>query len=202
MNRDHSVVFEIAFKYRISDSSVDYDGYSISSKGFLPTVVDIMVIWVKFTHSSPFHFADSENADIHSCHLLFDHFQFALIHGPNITGSYAILRFTASDFTSITSHVHKWVLFFLWLHLFILPGVISPLICSMSYLFAFSYCSWGSQGKNTGMVCHSLLQWTMFGQTFGQRWRSSIQLAKQDQELTVVQIMNSLLPSSDWNWRK
>ena len=32
----------------------DYDGYSISSKGFLPAVVDIMVIWVKFTHSSPF----------------------------------------------------------------------------------------------------------------------------------------------------
>ena len=32
---------------------VDHDGYSISSKGFLPTVVDIMVIWVKFTHSSP-----------------------------------------------------------------------------------------------------------------------------------------------------
>ena len=25
-----------------------------SSEGFLPTVVDIMVIWVKFTHSSPF----------------------------------------------------------------------------------------------------------------------------------------------------
>ena len=28
----------------ILDSLVDYDGYSISSKGFLPTVVDIMVI--------------------------------------------------------------------------------------------------------------------------------------------------------------
>ena len=28
----------------ISDSFVDHDGYSISSKGFLPTVVDIMVI--------------------------------------------------------------------------------------------------------------------------------------------------------------
>ena len=40
MNRNHSVVFEIASKYCISDSSVDYDGYSISSKGFLPTVVD------------------------------------------------------------------------------------------------------------------------------------------------------------------
>ena len=44
MNRDHSVIFEIASKYCISDSFVDYDGYSISSKGFLPTVVDIMVI--------------------------------------------------------------------------------------------------------------------------------------------------------------
>ena len=30
-----------------------------------------------------------------------------------------------------------------------------------------------------------------------QRWRSSIQSAKQDQELTVAQIMNSLLPNSD-----
>ena len=43
-NRDHSVVFEIASKYCILDSFVDPDGYSISSKGFLPTVVDIMVI--------------------------------------------------------------------------------------------------------------------------------------------------------------
>ena len=44
MNRDDSVVFEIASKYCISDSFVHYDGYSISSKGFLPIVVDIMVI--------------------------------------------------------------------------------------------------------------------------------------------------------------
>ena len=43
-NRDHSVVFETASKYCISDSFVDHDAYSISSKGFLPTVVDIMVI--------------------------------------------------------------------------------------------------------------------------------------------------------------
>ena len=43
-NRDHSVVFEIASKYCISDSFVDHDGYSISSKGFLPSVVDIMVM--------------------------------------------------------------------------------------------------------------------------------------------------------------
>ena len=44
MNRDHSVVFEIASKYCILDSFVDYDGYSISSEGFLSAVVDIMVI--------------------------------------------------------------------------------------------------------------------------------------------------------------
>ena len=43
-NRDHSVIFEIASKYCISDSFVDHDGYSISSKGSLPSVVDIMVI--------------------------------------------------------------------------------------------------------------------------------------------------------------
>ena len=31
MNRDHCVIFEIASKYCISDSFVDYVGYSISS---------------------------------------------------------------------------------------------------------------------------------------------------------------------------
>ena len=44
MNRNHSVVFEIASKYCILDSFVDHDGYSISSEGFLPAVVDIRVI--------------------------------------------------------------------------------------------------------------------------------------------------------------
>ena len=34
-----------------------------------------------------------------------------------------------------------------------------------SYLFAFPYCSWGSQGKKSEVVCHSLLQWTTFCQT-------------------------------------
>ena len=47
---------------------------------------------------------------------LFDHFQFTLIYGPNIPDSYTILFFTASDFTSITSHIHSWLLFLLWLH--------------------------------------------------------------------------------------
>ena len=43
-NRHHSVIFEIASKYCISDSFVDHDVYSLSSEGFLPMVVDIMVI--------------------------------------------------------------------------------------------------------------------------------------------------------------
>ena len=42
-------------QYCILDSFVDCDDYSISSKGFLPIVVDIMVIWVKFTHYSSFN---------------------------------------------------------------------------------------------------------------------------------------------------
>ena len=42
---------------------------------------------------------------------MFDHFQFTLIHGLNILGPYAILFFTASDFTYTTSHIHNWVLF-------------------------------------------------------------------------------------------
>ena len=36
---------------------------------------------------------------------------------------------------------------------------------SVSYYFAFSYCSWGSQSKNTEVVCHSLVQWTTLCQT-------------------------------------
>ena len=47
-SRDHSVIFEIALKcnwvHCISDSFVDYEAYSISSKGFFPTVVDTLVI--------------------------------------------------------------------------------------------------------------------------------------------------------------
>ena len=127
-NRDHSVIFEISPKYCILASFVDYDGYSIFSKGFQPTVVDIMAIWVKITDRSSFYFTDSKN--VYDCHLLFDHFQFTLILGLNIPGSYAILFFTASDFTSITNHIHNWVLFLLWLRLFILSVVISPLFSS------------------------------------------------------------------------
>ena len=63
--------------------------------------------------------------------------------------------------------------FLLWLNLFILSWAISPLFSSSmlstywpgEFIFQchiflpFSYCSWHSQGKNTEVVCHSLLHW-------------------------------------------
>ena len=52
-NRDHSVIFEIVAKTAFQ-TLVDYEGYFISSKGFMPTVVDIMVILIEFAHSGPF----------------------------------------------------------------------------------------------------------------------------------------------------
>ena len=96
------------------------------------------------------------------------HFQFALIHRPNTSGSYAIMFIIVSDFTSIASHIHKLVGFFffsfffcylltffflLWPSLFFLlehVGLLSTwgVRLSVSYLFAFLYCSWGSQCKN------------------------------------------------------
>ena len=88
------------------------------------------------------------------------------------------IAFSASDLASITSPIHNWVWFLLWLSLFILSGVISPLIPSrygaptdlgsspFSVLtFFLSYCSWGSQGKNTEVVCHSLSSGTHFVRT-------------------------------------
>ena len=57
-----------------------------------------------------------------------------------------------------------WLSDFIFLSFFILSGAISPLFFSSISLFAFSYCSWGSQGKNAEVVCHSLLHQTTFCQ--------------------------------------
>ena len=48
-----------------------------------------------------------------------DYFQFTLVHGPNIPGSYALLFFT---FT--TRHIHHWASFLVWLSLFIPSGAV------------------------------------------------------------------------------
>ena len=74
---------------------------------------------------------------------------------------------------------------------------------SVSYHFAFSYCSLGSQGKNTAVVCHSPFQWTTFYQTFPlwpthlgwphMAWLSFIELDK-----AVVHVIR--LTSFLWLW--
>ena len=56
MNQDHSVIFEIAPNIAGAFWTLlwYYEGYSISSKGFLTSVEGIMIIWIKFAHSFPF----------------------------------------------------------------------------------------------------------------------------------------------------
>ena len=112
--------------------------------------------------------------DVHSCHLLPDHIQFILIHGPNIPGSYAHCSLQHQTLLSplVTSTTECHFHFGPAAHLSgaisdcpllfpssILdtfpPGVLIP----VSYLFAFSYYLWGSShNKNNGVVCH-LLPW-------------------------------------------
>ena len=111
---------------------IDYESYSIFSKGFLPRAIDIKIIWIKLSLPYPFGFTDFWNIDAHSCHLLLDHIQFTLIHGPNVPSSYAILFFTALDFTFTTRHIHNWASFPLWPSCFILSGTISLVIALCS----------------------------------------------------------------------
>ena len=109
---------------------VDYVGYSLSSKGFLPTAVNIMVIWVKFTHSSPFQFADSLNVDVQPCHLLFAHFRFArdswTWHSRFLC---SIALHGTGPCSRHQSHPQLGIVFLLP-HLFLLSGVISALMFS------------------------------------------------------------------------
>ena len=66
-----------------------------------------------------------------------------------------------------------------------------------------SHCSWGSQGKNTEVVCHSLLQWTTFCQTsppWAARlgWPHMAWLSFMDLDKAVVCVIR--LTSFLWLW--
>ena len=52
-NRDYLSFFRL-LPSTAFQTLVDYEGYFIFYKGFLPTLVDIMVIWIKFAHSIHF----------------------------------------------------------------------------------------------------------------------------------------------------
>ena len=132
-----SVIFDIdsstAFR-----TLIDYEGYSISSKGFSPTVVDTMVIWINSL--IPAHFSSLILRQWCSllpspalpCPIYLDSW-------PNIPSFYAIVFFIASDFTFTTRHIHNWALFLLWPSCIILSRGISnyPLLFPGSILDIF-----------------------------------------------------------------
>ena len=92
------------------------EGYSISSKGFLSTVVDIMVISIKFKSLLVHWFLRF------LCSILPSP---AWPHPINIPGFYVIFFLTVSDFTFTTRCIHNWVSFLLWPSRCILPEAIS-----------------------------------------------------------------------------
>ena len=88
-----------------------------------------------------------------------------------------MLFFAKSDFTFITRHIHNWVSCPLWPSHLIHSGAIgnSPLFTSSGVVtwgthlfgvisFCLLYSSWGSHGKYTRVVCHSLFRWITFCQ--------------------------------------
>ena len=125
--------------------------------GFLATVLDMMVIWIKFTIPVRFSLLMPKMSIVHSCHFLLDHIQFILIHGPNIPGSFAVLFFKASDFTFTTKHIHNWVSFLLWPCSFILSGAISncPLLFPSSILDTY-------QPGGLSFQCHIFCLFILF----------------------------------------
>ena len=84
--------------------------------------------------------------NVHSYQLLFDHFQFTLIHSPVF---YAGLFFTALDYTFTTRNIYNWASFLLWLSLFSPSRAIS-LILSSSVLDTY-------QPGRFMVQCHILL---------------------------------------------
>ena len=65
--------------------------------------------------------------------------------------------------------------------------------------FAFSYCSWGSQGKNTQVVHHSLFQWTTFCQN-SPPWPICLGWPYSFIELDKAVVHVIRLASSLWLW--
>ena len=70
-----------------------------------------------------------------------------------------ILEFNILSVVSLTNIFSRseGCLFILFMVSFVMQSLLSLI---RSHLFIFSYCSWGSQGKNTEVVCHSLFLWS------------------------------------------
>ena len=153
---------------------VDYDGYSVSAKGFLPTVVYInspipvhfsslipkmlmfaLAISCLTTFSLPWFIYLTLQVPMQYC---------SLQHRTLLSSPVTFTTGCCFCFCSISSFFPE-----LFLHcssvVYWAPTDLGSSSFSVLYI-AFSYCSWGSQGKNNEVVCHSLPQWTTFCQNF------------------------------------
>ena len=176
MNRDHSVIFEIAPNYCILDLLLTVRIFPFLLSDSYPQQ---QMYWTsELNLPIPIHFSSLiSKILIHSCYLLYDYFQFSLIRGPNIPGSlqhcflqHQTLLSPSDIFTTGHCGCLVWLsLYSLWSYFPALlqqhiGHILTPFISFVSYLFAFSQYSWDSQSKNAEEVHHSLLQGTTFCQ--------------------------------------
>ena len=66
---------------------------------------------------------------------------------------------------------------------------------------AFSYYSWGSQGKNMEVVCHSLLQWSKTGIKIARRNINNLKYADDSLMAESKEELKSLLMKVKGKWK-
>ena len=149
-----------------SDSFVDHDGYSISSEGFLPTVVDelkspipvhlssliprmstfTLVIYCLTTFNLPWFMDLTFQVPMQYCSL--QHWTLLLSPVTSTNGYCFCFGSIPSFFLELFLH---WSPVAFWA-----PTDLES--SSFNFLsFCLSDCSCGYQGKNSEMLCHSLL---------------------------------------------
>ena len=144
---------------------VDCEGYSISSKGFLPTVVDIVVL--ELNVSIPIHFISLIPKMLMfilaiSC-LTTSNLPWFVDQTFPVPMQYRSLQhptlLSPLDTSTAECHFHFGSAASFFLELFLCSSPVAywtPLNVGAhllaSYRFAFAYSSWGFQGKNTGVL--------------------------------------------------
>ena len=187
MNWDHSVIFEIAPKYCISISFVDYEGtlffflgilaHNSRYNGHLNPCPKKECSWKLkcslISQMSMFNFAISQltvsnlpwfmdlTFQVPMQHCSLHHQNLLSLPDTSTTECYFHFGPVASFFLGLLV-INCSLLFPYWT-----PSNLGSSSSSVIN-FAFACCSWRSHSKNTAVVCHSLLQWrgilTMFCQ--------------------------------------
>ena len=212
-NWGQPVVSVIVPKYYILDSFVDSEGYSISSKGFLPTIVGIMVNWIKFARPILFSSLIPKMSVLTLATSVWP-LPVYLSLWMRHSGFLCSIALIASDSTLTTGHIHNWVLFPPWLSLVILTGAISPLVSS-SILDTYQPEGFIFQGHiylpfhtvhgvlNADMICYPHLQRTTFFQNSVMTpltWAALLSIAHSFIKLHNAVIPMIILVSFLWLW--